>query len=127
MSSLSGLVGMQLVAPCTASKVFALNLAEALHYELKDYGIDVMDCVAGPVSTPAYLKTNPKYGTFKPVVMKPEDVVEAALKKLGKKALFIPGFSNRLNYFILTRILPRKMAASIANRTMGKMYADFKN
>lgn len=125
MSSLAGLIGMQLVAPYAATKAFTWNLAEALHHELKPHHIDVMACVAGATSTPAYLKTNPKYGLLKPAVMKPEVVAESALDSLGKKTLFIPGFSNRLNYFILTRLLPRKMAATIANKTMEKMYGHY--
>lgn len=124
MSSLAGLMGMQLVAPYAATKAFAWNLAEAIHHELKPHGIDVMACIAGATSTPAYLKTNPQYGALKPKVMKPEAVAEAALKKLGKKTLFIPGFSNRMNYFILTRLLPRKMASSIANKTIKKIYGN---
>ena len=127
MSSLAGLVGMQLVAPYAATKAFTWNLAEALHHELKDYGIDIIACIAGATATPAYLKTNPRYGFIKPLVMNPGDVAEAALRKLGKKTLYIPGFSNRLNYFILTRLLPRKTASSIANKTMGKMYTDYKD
>lgn len=122
MSSLAGLIGMQLVAPYAATKAFAWNLAEALNHELKPFKIDVMACVAGATSTPAYLKTNPKYGWPKPAVMTPEAVAENALKNIGKKARFIPGFSNRMNYCILTRLMPRNMAASIANKTMGKMY-----
>jgi short-subunit dehydrogenase len=54
--------------------------------------------------------------------MTSEDVAESALNTLGKKALYIPGFSNRVNYFILTRLLPRKLAASIANKTMLSMF-----
>jgi len=122
MSSLAGLIGMQLAAPYAATKAFTWNLADSLHYELKTYNLDVMACIAGATATPAYLKTNPKYGWLKPLVMKPETVAETALNKLGKKTLFIPGFSNRMNYFILTRLLPRKMAASIANKTIKGMY-----
>jgi len=124
MSSLAGLIGMQLVVPYAATKAFAWNLAEALHHEFIPYKIDVMACIAGATATPAYLKTNPRYGVLKPSVMNPSRVAELALKKLGKKTLFIPGFSNRVNYFILTRIMPRKKAASIANKTMGKMYIE---
>ena len=123
MSSLAGLIGMQLVAPYAATKAFTWNLAEALNYELKAKNIAVMACLSGATATPTYLKSNPKYGFIKPLVMKPDNVAEAALNKLGKKALFIPGFSNRLNYFLLTRLMPRKMAASLANKTMGEMYA----
>lgn len=124
MSSLAGLLGMRMVAPYAATKAFAWNLAEALHHELRPCNIDVMACIAGATSTPAYLGTNPRYGRIRPTVMKPEDVAEAALKKLGRKTLFIPGFMNRFNYFILTRILPRKTASRLANNTMKKMYSE---
>lgn len=122
MSSLAGLIGMQLVSSYAATKAFAWNLAEALYHELKPQNIDVMACIAGATATPAYLKTKPTYGSIKPLVMNPEAVAESALNKLGKRAFFIPGFSNRLNYFILTRLLPRKLAASLANKTMSTMF-----
>lgn len=124
MSSLAGLIGMQLIAPYAASKAFAWNLSEALYHELKPYNIDVMACIAGATATEAYLKTNPKYGFIKPQIQIPSVVAESALSKLGKKAIFISGFSNRINYFILTRLMPRKMASKIANGTMKKMYAN---
>jgi len=122
MSSLAGLLGMQLIAPYAASKAFTWNLAEALFHELKQYNIDVTACIAGATATEAYLNTNPKYGFLKAQVQQPEEVVKTAINNLGRRALVISGISNRINYFILTRIMPRKMAASIANRTMGKMY-----
>jgi short-subunit dehydrogenase len=122
MSSLTGMIGMQLVAPYSATKAFARTLAESLNHELKPHNIDIMACVAGLTSTPALLKSNPDFGFTKPFVMKPETVAESTLKSLGKKTLFIPGTFNRVNYFILSRLLPRKVATSIANRTMAKMY-----
>lgn len=122
MASLAGLMGMQYIAPYAASKAFTWNLAESLHHELKPYKIDVMACIAGATATEAYLGTNPAYGIIKPQVQLPSKVAELALKKMGKKALYIPGFSNRLNYFILTRILPRRVASFFANKTIQKMY-----
>jgi len=124
MSSLSGLLGMQYIAPYAASKAFTWNLAESLHYELKPHKIDIMACIAGATATEAYLGTNPKYGLIKPQVQQPEIVAELALKNLHKKILFVPGFSNRFSYFILTRILPRKVASYLANKTMGGMYTE---
>jgi short-subunit dehydrogenase len=122
MSSLAGLIGMQRVAPYAATKAFTWNLAEALSYDLEDNGIDVMACIAGATSTPAYLATQPRYGVFRPSVLSPEYVTEAALKRFGKTKRFIPGFSNRMNYFILTRLMPRSWASRLANKTMEKMY-----
>lgn len=124
MSSLAGLLGMQYIIPYAASKAFTWNLAESLYHELKPYNIDVMACIAGATATEAYLGTNPQYGFIKPQVQQPSEVVKEALQQLGKRALFVPGFSNRLNYFILTRLLPRKLASYFANKTMEKMYSE---
>ena len=68
------------------------------------------------------LATDPSYGRIKPQVMDPSVVTEEAIRKLGKKARHICGFSNRINYFILTRLLPRRIASRLANRVMKKMY-----
>jgi short-subunit dehydrogenase len=122
MSSLAGLIGMQLVASYAATKAFSWNLAEALHHELKPHQIDVMACIAGATATPPYLATKPKYGRIKPQVMAPASVTEEAIRKLGKKARHICGSANRMNYFILTRLLPRGVASGMANRVMKKMY-----
>ena len=91
MSSLAGLLGMQLIAPYAASKAFAWNLAEALSHELKPNQIDVTACIAGATATEAYLTTKPKAAFFKPQVQQPEEVAKSALKNLGKKALYISG------------------------------------
>ena len=122
MSSLAGLLGMQFIAPYAASKAFTWNLAEGLHHELKPFGIDVSACIAGATLSQTYINTKPKYGLIKPQLQDPKEVAKTALKQLGKRGFFISGFSNRINYFILTRILPRKMAGRIANRVIQKMY-----
>lgn len=124
MSSLAGLWGTQLLGPYGATKAFGYILAESLHHELKHYNIDVMACIAGATATPAYLGTEPKYGWPRPTVMKPLDVAEAALEKLGKKAFFIPGRVNRMTWFLLSRVLPRSTARTLFNRTTGKMYRE---
>ena len=122
MSSLAGLFGTQLVTPYSATKAFDFNLAEGLHYELKPHNIDILACCAGAMDTPNYQSTEPQYGRLKPNVMAPSDVAGPALQQLGRRPLFIPGFSNRLTYFLFTRIFSRKMATWLLNRTMGKMY-----
>jgi len=122
MSSLAGLWGTQLVAPYGATKAFTLNLAESLYHELKQYNIDIMACIAGATSTPAYLLTNPEYGTFKPSVMDADKVASYAIRKLGKRPYCIPGSQNKFTYFLMTHILCRKAASGIINKTMGRMY-----
>jgi len=54
--------------------------------------------------------------------MNPMKVAEHSLAQLGKRAICIPGFNNRLIYFFLTRFLPRKTASSIVSQEMEKMY-----
>jgi hypothetical protein len=123
MSSLAGLWGTQLVAAYSGTKAFNLALAEALHHEFKPHGIDVSVVCAGATATPGYLGTNPSYGFIRPSVMKPARVASIALKKLGKKTVIIPGFSNRMTYFLLTRVLPRSLAAKLVNLTMERTYS----
>lgn len=122
MSSLAGLWGTRLVAFYSGTKAFNLALAEALHHELKPYNIEISACCAGATATPAYLGTNPSYGFIRPNVMQPDKVASVALKRLGKKAIIIPGFINRLTYFFLTRILPRSLSARLVNKTMARTY-----
>lgn len=122
MSSLGGIWGTRLLVPYGSTKAFTHIMAEALHQELKPFGIDVMACVAGATSTPAYLGTNPKPGWPGPHVQTPGMVAREALRNLGKKAFYISGRQNRLNYFLMTRILGRKMTGRLFNRTMEKMY-----
>jgi hypothetical protein len=122
MSSLAGLWGTRLVAAYSGTKAFNLQLAEALSHELRQYRIDVSACCAGATATPGYLGSNPSYGLIRPSVMDPGRVASIALKKLGKKVLIVPGFSNRMTYFLLTRILPRSMSAAFVNRMMEKTY-----
>ncbi len=122
MSSLAGLWGTKLVAAYSGTKAFNLALAEALHHEFKPFGIMVSACCAGATATPGYLGTHPEYGFIRPNVMKPETVAEIALDQLGKKTIIIPGLTNRMTYFFMTRILPRSWASWIINRTMEQNY-----
>ena len=124
MSSLAGLYGTNLVAPYGATKAFDFNLGEALYHEFKGAGKDIMACCAGATDTPNYRNTYPKYGWIKPSVMDPGDVAKQSLKMLGKRGLYIPGFKNQLTEFFFRRVLSRKMAARLMNKTMMNMYRD---
>ena len=123
LSSLAGLFGTNLVAPYGATKAFNYNLAEALYHEFKSTQVDILACCAGATDTPNYRSTNPKYGLIRPSVASPEKVSETTLKKLGKTGLYIPGLGNRITYAILSRLLTRRSASNLMNRTMREMYA----
>lgn len=124
MSSLAGVWGTKLLAPYGSTKAFNRILAEALHHELKEQNFDIMTCVAGATATPAYLGTAPKYGRIRPHVMQPGRVVEETLRSIGRRAVFVPGYRNRFTFFLLHRILGRKLSVRLFNRTVGKMYRE---
>jgi short-subunit dehydrogenase len=124
MSSLAGIWGTQLVAPYSATKAFDLGLGEALYHELKPLGIDVTVCCAGATDTPNYRSTGPQYGLIRPNILAPEKVAEKALDYLGMGPVVIPGFFNKLTYFMLNHLMPRKFALYLMNGTMRNMYPD---
>jgi uncharacterized protein len=121
ISSLAGLIGPPYSAPYAATKAFNIVLGESLCSEFREKGIDITVCCAGQTSTPTYLSSNPSTGNW-PGVMDPEDVAEYALKKLGKKAICIPGWQNRFSYFLLTHLFSRKTAARIVCKSMKGIY-----
>jgi uncharacterized protein len=122
MSSLAGLIGPPYLAPYAATKAFNVLLAESLHSEMREKNIDISVCCAGQTSTPAYWSSNPAEGSKWPPVMSSDKIADYALKNLGKKTLLIPGWQNRISYFLLTRILSRTFAGKIVNKAMRKTY-----
>ena len=125
MASLAGLIGPPFLAPYAATKAFNILLAESLHSEMKDKNIRVSACCAGETSTPAYWSSNPAKDRKWPPVMNPEQVAEYALLNLGRKAVIIPGWQNRFSYFLIGRLLSRKIAAGIIDNALRKRYSQF--
>jgi hypothetical protein len=123
MSSLAGMLGPALAAPYAATKAFSLIFSESLYYELKNDKVDILACCAGPTSTPTYWNSKPRNRNTIIEIMQPLDVATYALKMLGKKPFCIPGWKNRLFYYILTRVIPRKVAGNLVSKSMLKMYA----
>lgn len=124
MSSLAGSWGTQLLAPYGGSKAFNHILAESLYYELKGEGFDVLACVAGAAATPGYNASLPQGKVKTRSVMSPNTVVDAALRSLGRKPFVIPGTKNKLIYFLMTRILPRRTSLRLMNRAVGDLYSE---
>lgn len=122
MSSLAGSWGTQLLGPYGGTKAFNHILAESLYHELGQEGFDVLACIAGSISTPGYLASLPGGKDTAISVMKAETVVKAVFHALGSRAFVIPGFKNKVVYFLMTRILPRKSSLRMMNRAVGNLY-----
>ena len=117
MSSLAGGQGSPNLAVYAATKSFNTVLAEGLWKELRPHGIDVIACCAGAILTPGYRqaeKTKPAPGTLEAGA-----VAEQALNALGKGPVVVPGITNKIGRFVLTRVLSRKAAINIMSKSTG--------
>ncbi len=129
LSSLAGLQGDPYHANYSATRGYTMNLAEALWYELRKYGVHVMACVAGATNTPNYISSKPKRaGLINPRPMDPFKVAKGSLKSLKKnKPYHIPGLNNKFNSFILKRMLKRERAIKFMGNIASKMYGEDRN
>lgn len=98
-----------------ATKAFVLSLTEALHEELKPYGIHVTCLCPGPTRTEfgdvAGFGGN---GMFDRVAMNSPEVVETGLKALDKNhAVAVAGLINKIGA-ASTRFAPRSVVRKIA-------------
>ena len=114
MSSLAGTQGSPKIATYAASKAFNTIFAEGLWNEFRKYDIDVIASCAGAISTPGYKSA--QNAKDAPGTLSPRQVVNITLNTLGKEPTIIPGFTNKLAYFFMNRIFPRKWAISIMNK-----------
>ena len=100
------------------TKAFLLSFSEAIHEELKDKGIDV--CVLCPGATATeFADVAAMHDTklFKAGAMSAQSVVKSALDN-RKKAIVIPGFSNKLMIWA-GKLSPRSINRKIAHFWVG--------
>src|SRR5262249_44692273 len=103
MASLAGSQGTAYVSTYAATKAFNLVLAESLWDELRERGVDVLACRAGPTRTPAYERSNPA-SSLAPM-MEARPVAAQALAALGVTPSMVPGVANAVTAFVMTRLL----------------------
>ncbi len=117
MSSLAGAQGSPKLATYAATKAFNVILAEGLWKELRPRGVDVLVCQAGAILTPGYqaaAASKPAPGTLPPSV-----VAETALKALGRGPVVVPGATNKVGRFVMTRLLSRRAAIGMMAKNTG--------
>ena len=114
MSSLAGSQGSPNISTYAATKSFSAILAEGLWKELGPHGVDVLACCAGAILTPGYQQAEgdkPAPGT-----LEAHDVAERTLDALGKGPIVIPGATNKVGRFVMTRLLSRRAAITIMSK-----------
>lgn len=100
-------------ASYSASKVFLLNFSEALWYEMKKYGVDVI-AICPP-------STDTEFGGIAKINMPgiaPEAVVNTALKNIGKKTSVTVGFGLSASMFFM-KFFSRKTVVLLASKIIG--------
>ena len=115
LSSTVALAGVPAWSNYAASKAHDLVFAEGLARELRSDGISVLAMCPGPTQTELW-----PAGTKPFFPMKPDVVVDIALKKLGSKTTVVAGRLNSIIAFS-TRLLPRSWNAKIFGRVIGRM------
>lgn len=92
-----------------AAKAYIASLGQALHYELKPAGVDVLTLAPGPVRTEGAANAEGiDFGKLPVPSMQPSPVVRAALRALGGKPLVIPGPLNKASDFADNYLTPRR-------------------
>lgn len=106
VSSLFGYQGVPLVANYAASKAYVLSLGEALHVEMKPFGVDVLVLSPGLTNTEMPAQMPVDFARMPITKSAPHHVVRVALASLGRKATVVPGLANKF-YAWENRFIPR--------------------
>lgn len=120
VSSLSGWMAQPYMAHYGAAKAYVLSLAEALHQEMKDKGVDVSVLSPGPTQTPMMVGTGIDFASMGMAIMQPAPVAATGLRALGRRVHAIPGLRNRAMTFVMTRVLSRGVVGWLFKRMMGR-------
>lgn len=112
VASMAGFLPGPLMSVYYASKAFVLRFSEALHRELRASGICVSVLCPGPVNTPFHERSGSKQRRLgqgllsRLISASPKSAARAACRGMRKKkAVIIPGLSNKFSIFIL-RFVP---------------------
>lgn len=118
VASTAAFVGGPKMAMYYSTKAYVLSLTEAIHDEVKDYGVKVSCLCPGPVRTSFQSKAGIKKSeSAKKYLMSAEDVAKEGYKKFEKnKAIIIPGFKNKL-LVIGNKLIPRALSRKIIQMT----------
>jgi len=106
-------------ATYSAAKSYVLFFGEALHYELRDTGVNVTVVSPGVTKTEFLEVAGQQPSLYqRAMMMESVDVTRHAIDALlGGKASVVPGFKNAA-LAQSTRLMPRQLAARMADRLM---------
>ena len=118
MSSGAGLVGSPYYAHYGATKAYNINLAEGLFHEFRPYNVAVMACIAGMTrssSAEEFLERGEGTGLQ---YQSCEDLVEEAMRALGKQGSLICNEVNRKNFAAMASMPREEVSALLASHAI---------
>ena len=113
--SIESYLGFPWSSAYAASKAFVTVLGEGLWGELSARGVDVLVLSPGATDTDAPTLQGIDKAKIPGRLMPPREVVLQALAQLGKKPVYIPGWTNRLLVRLLTA-LPRRISLRLTGK-----------
>jgi uncharacterized protein len=121
LSSTVGHAAVPYIANYAASKAYVSAFGRALHYELKPAGVDVLTLAPGTTDTEGVREVEAiDFKALPMPVMTTTAVVRIALKKLGHRALVIPGPMNRFSDALGKYVVPRSWMTALFGRMLSK-------
>ncbi|MEO8798043.1 MAG: SDR family oxidoreductase [Polyangiaceae bacterium] len=120
VASSAAFQALPITAAYSATKAFETLFAEGLGEEMRPHGVDVLALCPGPTDTEGPRRTGVDPDKVPVKMMHPRDVAKAGLDALGRKAIEIPGFTNRLIYF-LVKFLPRAFVTRMAGKLIRRV------
>jgi short-subunit dehydrogenase len=112
VSSLFAYQGVPYVAHYAATKAYLLSLGEALHVELKPYGVDVLVLSPGLTNTEMTANMALDFSKLPLIPQQPQQVAAVGLQALGRKATVVSGLLNKVMAWE-NRLLPRATPVSL--------------
>lgn len=125
----SGSIGYQAVphlANYAATKAHQINLAEALFYELRRHGVDVLGLSPGLTKTPMVgrLEQTIQFHRVGMLQLKPEHVAHTAFRQLGRRPSVVVGRQYQLFAILTKRVLSRSAGAWLFGTLIRIAFAD---
>lgn len=110
VASTAAFIGGPKMAIYYSSKAYVLSLTEALHDEVKNFGVRVSCLCPGPVKTSFQEKSGIKKSERSKKYLMDASLVakEAYLKFLKGKVIIIPGYKNKL-LILGNKLIPRSL------------------
>ncbi|MGH3171784.1 MAG: SDR family NAD(P)-dependent oxidoreductase [Trebonia sp.] len=125
LSSVVGFGPVPYSANYGAVKGYIASLGQALHYELKGSGVDVLTLAPGLTQTEgADNAPGIDFGKMPGKAMPAGPVVRAALRGLGRKPLVIPGGGNKAQDFLGKYLTPRRAQTAMSGIIVSRALRD---